>query len=84
VASTKRTAVVPQVPIYGSDVGAIDDPERATMASALIFLHVAILPIDRTLAVAAMKQIGFEVIVGVAALAVLRLNARWPAHRPTI
>ena len=47
---TKRTAVVPQAPLHGIDVGAIDYSERATMASALIFLHLAFLPIDRTLA----------------------------------
>jgi hypothetical protein len=37
VAPTKRTAVVPQAPVHGIDVGAIDYCESATMASALIF-----------------------------------------------
>ena len=47
VAPTKRTPVVPQPPVAGFNVGAINDPESATMASALIFLHVGFLAIDR-------------------------------------
>ena len=35
MAPTKRTAVVPQAPVHGIDVSAIDDSESATMASAL-------------------------------------------------
>jgi hypothetical protein len=50
MAPTKRAAVVPQAPVHGISVGAIDDPESATMASALIFLHLELLAIDRTLA----------------------------------
>src|ERR1700722_3009114 len=50
MAPTKRTAVVPQAPVHGNDVGAIDDSESATMTSALIFLHLALLAIDCTLA----------------------------------
>src|SRR5271156_1617954 len=49
MAPTKRTAVVPQPPVHGIDVGTIDDSDSATMASTLIFQHVAILAIDRTL-----------------------------------
>ena len=45
---TKRTAVVTQAPVHGIDVGTIDYSERATMASALIFLHLVFLAIDRT------------------------------------
>src|SRR5580658_4609268 len=49
MAPTKRTAVVPQAPVHGIGVGAIDDSESATMASALIFLHCAFLAIRQTL-----------------------------------
>src|ERR1700722_9199671 len=44
MAPTKRTAVVPQAPVHGINVGAIGDSESATMTSALIFLHLAFLP----------------------------------------
>jgi len=50
MAPTKRTAVVPQAPVHGIDLGAIDDSKSATMTSALIFLHFAFLAIDRILA----------------------------------
>jgi hypothetical protein len=50
MAPAKRTAVVPQAPVHGIDVGAIDDSETATMASALIFPHLSFLAIDCTLA----------------------------------
>jgi hypothetical protein len=50
MAPTKRTAVVPQLPVHRIDVGAIDDSESAAMTSALIFPHRAFLAIDRTLA----------------------------------
>jgi hypothetical protein len=39
---------VPQAPVNGIDAGAIDYFDSVTMASALIFLHVAFLAIDRT------------------------------------
>jgi hypothetical protein len=47
MAPTKRTAVVPQAPVHGIDVGAIDYSESATMASAPIFLHLVFLEIGR-------------------------------------
>src|SRR5208282_1117207 len=50
MAPTKRTAVVPQAPVHGIDVGAVDYSESATMASALIFLHLTLPAIDRTFA----------------------------------
>jgi hypothetical protein len=46
MAPTKRTAIVPQAPVHGINVGAIDDSESATMASAVKFAHFAFLTID--------------------------------------
>jgi hypothetical protein len=57
MAPTKRTAVVPKAPVHGIDVGAIDYSESATMASALIFLHLVFLAIDRTLAHALFEHV---------------------------
>src|ERR1700687_5579018 len=50
MAPTKRTAVVPQPPVHGIDVGTIDDSERATMATAVILPHLTLPAIGRKLA----------------------------------